>query len=153
MSNKIVLKKSSVASKVPLTGDLVYGEMAINYADGKLYFKDSSNNISYFKSGDYSVSVTNDTSTNGDRYLLWDDQTSGSISSVGVSTTKLKFNPSSGRFQATGVGAASGVLEMANSVSANYAIAAGYNAISAGPMTIEPGAELTIPDGSVWTVV
>ncbi len=45
MPNKIVLKKSSVASKVPLVGDLDYGELAINYADGKLFYKDVANNI------------------------------------------------------------------------------------------------------------
>ena len=48
MSNTIILKKSSVASKIPLATDLVYGELAINYADGKLYFKDSSNAIKSF---------------------------------------------------------------------------------------------------------
>ena len=51
MSNKIILKKSSVADKVPSTGDLEYGELAINYADKRLYFKDSNNNISYFGTG------------------------------------------------------------------------------------------------------
>lgn len=45
MSNKIVLKKSSVALKVPTAADLDYGEVALNYADGKLYFKNSSNII------------------------------------------------------------------------------------------------------------
>lgn len=45
MSNKILLKKSSVSAKVPLSTDLDYGELALNYADNKLYFKDSSNNI------------------------------------------------------------------------------------------------------------
>jgi hypothetical protein len=50
MANKIVLKKSSVASKVPLTTDLEYGELALNYADGKLYYKNSSNLIKAFSS-------------------------------------------------------------------------------------------------------
>lgn len=50
MANQIVLKKSSVASKVPLLTDLTYGELALNYADGKLYFKDSSNVINSFES-------------------------------------------------------------------------------------------------------
>jgi hypothetical protein len=48
MSNKIILKKSSVGAKVPVTGDLDYGELALNYADGKLYFKNSSNVINSF---------------------------------------------------------------------------------------------------------
>lgn len=150
MANKIILKKSSVASKVPLSSDLDYGELALNYTDGKLYFKNASNTISSIGGG---AVITDDTSSSSARYLVFDDATSGDMTTVGVSSTKLTFTPSSGRLQSVGVGAASGVLEMANSVSANYAIAAGYNAISAGPMTIEVGAELTIPDGSVWTVV
>lgn len=41
MSSNIILKKSSVVSKVPLTTDLEFGELALNYADGKLYYKKS----------------------------------------------------------------------------------------------------------------
>jgi len=48
MSNHIILKKSSVGAKVPVAGDLAYGELALNYADGKLYFKNSSNAIQSF---------------------------------------------------------------------------------------------------------
>ena len=48
MANKIVLKKSSVGSKVPTTSDLEYGELALNYADGKLYYKTSLNTIGSF---------------------------------------------------------------------------------------------------------
>jgi hypothetical protein len=52
MSNKIILKKSSVAAKVPLTTDLVYGELALNYADGKLYFKTATNEVQSFYASD-----------------------------------------------------------------------------------------------------
>lgn len=48
MANQIILKKSSVVSKVPATGDLAYGELALNYADGKLYYKRSDNIIDAF---------------------------------------------------------------------------------------------------------
>lgn len=39
MANKIVLKKSSVALKVPLSTDLDVGEIAVNLVDQKLYSK------------------------------------------------------------------------------------------------------------------
>ena len=39
MANKIVLKKSSVAAKVPLSADLDVGEIAVNLVDQKLYSK------------------------------------------------------------------------------------------------------------------
>jgi hypothetical protein len=47
MANKIILKKSSVVGKSPVVGDLDYGEMALNYADGKLFYKNSNNQIQF----------------------------------------------------------------------------------------------------------
>ena len=58
MSNQIILKKSSVGAKVPVAGDLTYGELALNYADGKLYFKNSSNAIQSFSSAAASVTLS-----------------------------------------------------------------------------------------------
>ncbi len=54
----IILKKSSVAAKTPLVTDLAYGELALNYADGKLYYKTASNTISYFTTGAAQGTVT-----------------------------------------------------------------------------------------------
>lgn len=46
MSNTVIqIKKSGATGNIPASIDLNYGELAINYADGKLYFKDSSNQI------------------------------------------------------------------------------------------------------------
>ena len=53
MSNKVLLKKSSVVDKVPTASDLDYGELALNYADGKLYYKTSTNLISSFSSASF----------------------------------------------------------------------------------------------------
>lgn len=58
MANRIVLKKSSVSAKVPLATDLEYGELALNYTDEKLYFKNASNVIK-------SLNVTQSTLTIG----------------------------------------------------------------------------------------
>jgi hypothetical protein len=57
MTNKITIKRSSVPSKVPAAGDLDYGELAINYADGNLFFKNSDNVVSTVASTKF-VSVT-----------------------------------------------------------------------------------------------
>lgn len=57
MANKVLLKKSSVAAKVPLTTDLDYGELALNYTDGKLYFKNASNVIKSFTIDDSVVTL------------------------------------------------------------------------------------------------
>jgi len=57
MANKVLLKKSSVTSKVPLTTDLDYGELALNYTDGKLFFKNASNVIKSFTIDDNVVTL------------------------------------------------------------------------------------------------
>lgn len=41
----IIHKKSSVTGKVPVAGDLQYGELAVNYADAKIYLKKSDNTV------------------------------------------------------------------------------------------------------------
>lgn len=51
MASKVILKKSSVAGRVPTTSDLDYGELALNYADGKIYYKNSSNSIAEISGG------------------------------------------------------------------------------------------------------
>jgi len=44
MSNTLIqIKKSSVTGNTPDAGSLEYGELAINYADGKIFFKDDLN--------------------------------------------------------------------------------------------------------------
>ena len=95
MSNNIILKKSSVAAKVPLTTDLNYGELALNYADGKLYFKDSSNAINFLGSSSATETLTNKTLTS--------PSLTGTVSLS--ATTLLSINGStgtSGQFLARG---------------------------------------------------
>ncbi len=48
---------------------------------------------------------------------------------------------------------AQGLYENAATISANYTIGTGNNAISAGPITVASGVTVTVPSGSVWTVV
>ena len=54
---KVILKKSSVAGKIPLATDLDYGELAINYTDGKLFYKTSSNSVAELSGGGASGSI------------------------------------------------------------------------------------------------
>jgi len=63
MANKVLLKKSSVGARVPVVGDLDYGELALNYADGKLYYKTSGNTIDTFPSLSATATLTNKTLT------------------------------------------------------------------------------------------
>lgn len=45
MANTILLKRSSTSGNAPTIFELGYGELALNYADNKLYFKNSSDEI------------------------------------------------------------------------------------------------------------
>lgn len=45
MANRVLLKKSAVLGKIPNVSDLVYGELALNYADGKLYYKNIADQV------------------------------------------------------------------------------------------------------------
>jgi hypothetical protein len=46
-----------------------------------------------------------------------------------------------------------GLYENSATISANYTIGSGNNAMSAGPITINTGVTVTVPTGSTWTVV
>lgn len=83
------------------------------------------------------------------------------VSGVG----KLRFNSDTQRFEgnngvawgslggATGGGNDDAFYENTNTITSDYTITVGKNAMSAGPITVADGATITIPDGSVWTVV
>ena len=47
------------------------------------------------------VTIADDTTTNATRYLVFTSATSGSVSTQNVSSTKLKYNPSTGAFTAS----------------------------------------------------
>lgn len=58
MANVIKLKNSGVASNTPSAGNLEYGEIAINYNDGILFYKNPSNSV---KSGKLITSIVGTT--------------------------------------------------------------------------------------------
>jgi len=49
------------------------------------------------------------------------------------------------------ISASNGIIETAATVASNHTISTNYNALSAGPVTVS--ATVTIPSGSVWTIV
>jgi hypothetical protein len=78
---------------------------------------------------------------------------------------KLRFNTDLAKFEghngtawgslggATGGGNDAVFYVNGQTVTANYTVPAGQNAMSAGPISIADGVTVTISDGSVWTVV
>lgn len=103
MANRLILKRSSVAGKVPLATDLSVGEIAVNLADNKLYTKDGSGNVLHINQG---APVAN-----------------------------------------------GAIYENSKTITANYTITSGKNAMSAGPITINAGVTVTVPAGSTWNIL
>ena len=148
MANSIILKKSSVPAKVPLVGDLQYGELALNYADGKLYYKKSDGTtIDYFSSGAGSsaaISVGVAPPSSPTAGSLWWDSTYGTLKIYYNDGTSSQWvDASSG---AAGGGGGSG--DMLKSVydttnngkvdTAEYAETAPWTGISGKPATFPP---------------
>lgn len=99
------------------------------------------------------VTVTNDTSTATALYPTFTSATSGSISGVSVTSTKLNFTPSTGTLAAPQVSASNGIVVNSKTIATTYAIPSGSNAMSAGPVTVSSGVTVTVPTGSRWVVL
>lgn len=93
--SKIVHKKSAVVGKVPLSTDLDFGELAINYADGFLYYKASNNTVQKIKAdvaggsglSTWQSKTANYTAVAGDRILA--NTTGGSFTITLPATPSL----------------------------------------------------------------
>lgn len=67
--------------------------------------------------------------------------------------TEAKIDPNAKIRGATGGGTDRVFYENDQTISTNYTITSGKNAMTAGPITINSGVTVTVPDGSTWTVV
>lgn len=87
----------------------------------------------------------------------------GPIGSTGATGIQGPIGPGAGSTGATGIqgpsGGATGAggddifWENSQNVTTDYTISTNKNAMSAGPITVDSGVTVTIPAGSVWTVV
>jgi hypothetical protein len=105
MSNTILIKRSNVANSVPASGNLQPGELAINYIDGNLFYKDNNGNVQTIASQKF-VSVSGNV-------VAGNIQTIGTVSATGNITGNYFIGNGS---QLTGL--ASGVA--GNSTSIQY---------------------------------
>ena len=77
----------------------------------------------------------------------------------------IRYNSTLGQFEgytttwgaigggATGGGSDTWAVEHDNTITTSYTIGTGKNVISAGPLTVNSGATVTVPSGSTWTIV
>ena len=68
-------------------------------------------------------------------------------------TVWTNIGAGSGGGGATGGGTDQWALEHDNTITTSYTISTGKNVISAGPLTVNSGATITVPSGSNWVIV
>ena len=97
--------------------------------------------------------ISDDTATTTDLYPVFVDATTGTAANVFVSDGKLAYKPSTGELKSTAVVASNGIVVNSATVSEDYTIEAGFNASSAGPISVDSGVTVTVSAGSVWTII
>jgi hypothetical protein len=95
--------------------------------------------------------VENDDSTNATRYITFVDSTTAGHQRLNEDSN-FTINPSTGTVTTNGGFAAPFLLNKAT-ITDSYTIPTGFNAVAAGPVVIADGITVTVPDGSVWTIV
>ena len=129
MAQNIILKRSAVPGRVPDTGSINLGEVAINTFDGKLYFKKSGSVESVetivttdsITSG--SLFVSEDITIQRDLYVVRDVITDGDIDASGsLSGSGLSINDTlqitHNNFQLSGSAAVTGSLTVLGAINA-----------------------------------
>jgi hypothetical protein len=99
------------------------------------------------------VTLANDTASSSNLYPTFAAATSGSVSTIYTGNAKLLYKPSTGELQSTALVASNGIVVNSSIIAENYTIGTNFNAVSAGPVTINSGIVVTVSSGSVWVVV
>ena len=121
MTNTVLIKRSSTANSVPTAGQLLAGELAINYADGNLFYKNSSNVVTTIASNKF-VSVTGNITggnLNAVGLSLSGNVVSALVSAANITTTANiagSFFIGNGS-QLTGIASSGGGASIANGTS------------------------------------
>jgi hypothetical protein len=129
MTNTVILKRSSVANSVPGPGNLVAGELAINYTDGNLFYKNNNNVITVIASNKFLSVIGNITGNNA--------AFGGLVSATG--------NVTGGNFLTSGLISATAVTSSANITGGNILTAGVVSATGniTGNYFIGNGSQLT----------
>lgn len=97
--------------------------------------------------------ISNDTSSTSNLYPVFVDAVTGTALNVYTSNAKYLYKPSTGELQAPELIANNGIVVNSATISTNYTIAAGNNAMSTGPVTINSGITVSVSPGSRWLVL
>jgi hypothetical protein len=93
MTNRILLKRSDVANTAPNPGDLEYGELAINYEDGKVFYKTSADEVAVLVDTQ-NIDIPGDVTANA--FIGDGSQLTGvtALAAPAGSNTEIQFNDS-----------------------------------------------------------
>ena len=126
-------------------------------AAGKLRFNSTTaefegyNGVAWSSVGGSAIS--NDTSTSTDIYPALLGATTGTATNIYTSNAKLLYKPSTGELKASQLVATNGIIANSATISADYTIASGQNAMSTGAVTVNSGVTVTVSSGSRWVVL
>ena len=138
MSTTIRLKKSGATGNIPSNSSLEFGEIALNYADGILYYKDPSNNIQQISG---SAANTFETINANGTLLIADSNTDiltlNPGTAINISASGITDTITIGvRTNDTFTSNATNSVATANIVNAVYAIATAAFAKANNPITV-----------------
>ena len=164
MTNTVQLKRSSVANSIPGTGNLVPGELAINYTDGNLFYKNSSNVVTVIASNKF-VSVSGNVT--GDYFIGNGSQLTGinvTSSQISNGTSNVAIVTANGNVQVAVAAVANSVVMGAGSLFVQGPISTPkvintlalvpnvVNAVMISPLTISAAGNIFVPTDSTLTI-
>lgn len=123
MPNQILIKRSGNAAAVPTSGQLALGELALNYADGLLYYKTASNTIAILNTAGVSNTISNGTSNV--RVAANANVTTSVAGLANVVVASISGLDVLGRVSATGTITAATVSATGNVVAGSYFVGDG----------------------------
>ena len=94
--------------------------------------------------------ISNDTATATDLYPTFVNATTGTALNIYTSNAKLLYKPSTGELKSQQLVATNGIVVNNATISQNYTVASGNNAMSVGPLTVD--AVVTV-DGGIWLIL
>lgn len=123
---------------------------------GMLRFNDDSDEFEGYNGTSWASvggsAITNDTTTSTDVYPAFLNATSGTATSIYTSNAKLLYKPITGEFKSPELVATNGIVVNSQTVSADYTIPSGSNAMSVSP-TVASGVTVTVSSGSTWVIL
>jgi hypothetical protein len=152
------LYHSTTPSAEPAAGNLVTGELALNVADGYLFYKNVSGVVENLAGLSGYSGISGYSGFSGISGYSGSAGGGGSSGTSGYSGysgfSGFGISGYSGYSGINGSSATAGVfVENETVVTTNYTMPVGKNAESVGPITVNPGVTITIPSGQRWVVL